>query len=63
MEKEFYALLKEEGKELDYDRVEVTFNPNSIGVMEIDREGYNLYGETYYNVYDAYDRLVLIGAL
>ena len=63
MEKNFHALLKEEGKKIDERRASVTFNKHSITIEEIDEEGYNLYGERFYNIYDAYDRLEQIGAL
>ena len=63
MEKKFYALLKEEGKEIDERRATVNFNKYSISIEEIDEQGYNLYGETFYNIYDAYNRLKQIGAL
>ena len=63
MEKKFYALLEEERKKIDEGRVSVTFNKYSITIEEIDEQGYNLYGERFYNIYDAYDRLEQIGAL
>ena len=63
MEKKFYALLKEEGKEIDERRATVNFNKYSISIEEVDEQGYNLYGETFYNIYDAYNRLKQIGAL
>lgn len=63
MEKEFYALLEEEGKEINEEKATVIFEKHSITIEEIDEEGFNLYGEKYYNVYDAYDRLEQIEAL
>lgn len=63
MEEKFYALLEEEGKEINEEKAAVIFEKYSITIEEIDEKGFNLYGEKYYNVYDAYDRLNQIGAL
>lgn len=63
MEKELMELLANEGKKINEERANVSFNQNSIDIEEIDEEGYNLYGEKYYSTYDAFDRLKQIGAL
>ena len=63
MEKKFFALLEDEGKKIDERRASIIFNKYSITIEEIDEQGYNLYGETFYNIYNAYDRLNQIGAL
>lgn len=61
MQEKFYALL--DGREIDGTRVSVTIDGYSITIEEIDEEGYNLYGEKFYNAHDAVFRLQQLGAL
>jgi hypothetical protein len=55
MEKKFNDLMLENNVWINDDIVHVGFNENSIDIMEFDDEGRNLYGNTFYNVYEAFD--------
>lgn len=45
------------------DKAVVDFEGHSVWITQIDDEGGSLYGETYYSAYDAYERLIFLGAI
>lgn len=63
IEQEFWAILEKESKTINEDKVDVSFNPNSIEVMEILEDGTNGYGNKFYSAYKAIDFLKGLEAL
>lgn len=68
MRNEFFALLEETGKEVNYDLVDIEFENNSIFIkdgMGVSEENLVIgqEGKTFYEVYEAYEFLDKNGML